>query len=279
MDWRADREADHATTRRGFRALFAHHSSLILPLLACSGTAAIAALFLHLGSEVTEGETRVFDEYVLHGAKAARSARPWITEVMRDLSGIGGTVTLLLVTIAACGYLALTASRRRAIIVALSIAGAEIAVESFKAIFERARPDAHLAAFAVTGLSFPPVIQACRPSSFSHWAPSSRMGTFVCCSAGTSWASPLPQPRWSASVELPWVCTGPPTYWAVGLSAPHGRRPHCCLWPGLNRRAEHDCEPSTAWICRPWPVIRGEVCHARLAAPELRETHPQARAG
>lgn len=155
MDWRADRKADRATERRGFRALFVQHFSLILPLLACGGTAAIAVLFLHLGSEVAEGETRVFDEYILNGAKAARGANPWIAEVMRDLSGMGSTVTLLLVTIAACGYLALTGYRRRAIIVALSIVGAEIAVEALKAAFERTRPDVHLAEFAVTGLSFP----------------------------------------------------------------------------------------------------------------------------
>jgi len=99
MDWRTDRAAGHGTERRGYRALFARHSSLILPLLACGGVCAIAALFRHLGSEVTEGETRVFDEYILNGAKAARSAHPWIVEVMRDLSGTGSTVTLLLLTI------------------------------------------------------------------------------------------------------------------------------------------------------------------------------------
>ena len=155
MDWRAHREADRATEWRGFHAVVVQHSSLLFPLLACGGIGAIAALFLHLGSEVAEGETRVFDEYVLYGAKAARSAHPWITEVMRDLSGIGGTVTLLLATIASCGYLALTASRTRAMTVALSIVGAEIAVESFKAVFDRSRPDAPLAEFSVTGLSFP----------------------------------------------------------------------------------------------------------------------------
>jgi len=155
MDWRADRKADRATERRGFRALFVQHFSLILPLLACGGTGAIAVLFLHLGSEVAEGETRVFDEYILNGAKAARGANPWIAEVMRDLSGMGSTVTLLLVTIAACGHLALMGYRRRAIIVALSIVGAEIAVEALKAAFERTRPDVHLAEFAVRGLSFP----------------------------------------------------------------------------------------------------------------------------
>jgi undecaprenyl-diphosphatase len=123
--------------------------------LACGGTGAVAALFLHIGSEVAEGETRSFDDYILYGAKAARNAHPWITEMMRDLSGVGGTVTLLLVTVAACGYLALVVSRRRATIVALSIAGSEAAVEVFKWAFERARPDVPQAEFAVRGLSFP----------------------------------------------------------------------------------------------------------------------------
>jgi len=155
MSCREDGKMENVPDRRNVHAPPGRYLPLVITLLAWGGAGAIAALFLHLGSEVAEGETRIFDEYVLHSARAMRSAHPWITEVMRDLSGIGSTVTLLLVTIAACGYLALAGSCRRAMIMAVSIAAAEIAVELFKAAYGRDRPAVNLAEFAVTGLSFP----------------------------------------------------------------------------------------------------------------------------
>ena len=85
------------------------HSWLLALLLASCGVLAML-LFLHLGSEATEGETQRFDYYMLRSGQALRTSHPWITEVMRDLSGLGSTVALSLFTVAACGYIALTVS-------------------------------------------------------------------------------------------------------------------------------------------------------------------------
>ena len=128
---------------------------LVLPLVAWSVASMLAWAFLHLGAEVTEGETRSFDTYFLHAAQGLRAAHPWLAEVMRDLSGLGSTVSLALLTLGACGYLALTSARMTAAIVAMSIGTAAASVELLKASFGRLRPDASFAQFAASGLSFP----------------------------------------------------------------------------------------------------------------------------
>jgi undecaprenyl-diphosphatase len=124
-------------------------------MLAWFAASLLALLFLHLGSEVREGETRAFDSYFLQAARSLRAAQPWVAEVMRDLSGLGSTVTLALLTLCACGYLMLTSERVTAVLVALSVGSAAAGVELLKAAFGRLRPDAAFAEFAATGLSFP----------------------------------------------------------------------------------------------------------------------------
>lgn len=128
---------------------------LAFPLLAGLGVSLLGLLFLHLGSEVAEGETRAFDSYFLHGAQSLRAAYPWLADVMRDLSGVGSTVSLTLLTLGSSGYLALARSRAEAAIVALSVGSAAMTVQLLKSGFGRARPDAAYSQFAASGLSFP----------------------------------------------------------------------------------------------------------------------------
>jgi len=127
-----------------------------LPMaLLAGGALLMGALFLHLGSEIAEGETRRFDVFVLDAGRALRVAHPWIADVMRDLSGLGSSVTLALVTLAACGYLAVTRSWATAAIVAAAAVSGAVAVALFKAGFARARPDSQLAQIVVDGASYP----------------------------------------------------------------------------------------------------------------------------
>jgi undecaprenyl-diphosphatase len=134
---------------------FGRYRSLIIPLVAGSVACLLVVLFLHLGSEVNEGETRRFDNYVLHGAQALRAARPWLADMMRDLSGLGSTVVLALLTVGACGYLALTSAWSTSVIVALSVSSGAAAVELLKSAFGRLRPQSAFAQFVAPGLSFP----------------------------------------------------------------------------------------------------------------------------
>ncbi len=111
--------------------------------------------FAHLASEVLEGDTHAFDLAVLQAAQALRAAHPWLTEIMRDLSGLGSTVVLTLFTLATVGYLALVASWRSATVVAVSVVSGSLLVSAMKAAVGRLRPDGAAAALVVPGLSFP----------------------------------------------------------------------------------------------------------------------------
>lgn len=115
----------------------------------------LASAFALLASEVLEGETHAFDLWVLHQAQATRAAHPWVTEVMRDLSGLGSTVSLSLITMATVGYLALALSHRSAVVVAVSVVSGSLLMTLLKSTIGRLRPDAQFAAVLAPGLSFP----------------------------------------------------------------------------------------------------------------------------
>jgi undecaprenyl-diphosphatase len=127
----------------------------LTPLLIVFAVATLALLFIVLASEVREGDTRFFDMQVLLRAQALRAEYPWLAELMRDLSGLGSTVVLTLVTVATVGYLALVSQRTTAILVASSVISGTILVSVFKAAFGRIRPDLVYAELAASGLSFP----------------------------------------------------------------------------------------------------------------------------
>lgn len=115
----------------------------------------LSIAFLALGSEVMEGETAPFDVLVLTTAQAWRAANPWITEVMRDLSGVGSTTVLTLITVATTAYLASFRSLRLAVALAGAVCGAALVMRLAKHTIGRLRPDLGLAEFAVSGYSFP----------------------------------------------------------------------------------------------------------------------------
>ena len=131
------------------------HRTVSHPILVGPAAVLLATLFILLASEVTEGDTRAFDTHILHAAQALRIEEPWIADAMRDLSGLGSTVVLTVITIATCGYLALTGARVLSGLLAMSVVSAALLVSLLKALFGRHRPDAAFADFLASGLSFP----------------------------------------------------------------------------------------------------------------------------
>ena len=115
----------------------------------------LLAGFLSLGSEMLEGDTRALDQAVLHAMKDLRGHHPWLVEVMRDLSGVGSTVVLTLVTVVTVAYLSMFTAMRFAMLVAASVISGSLLMTLLKGLFGRLRPDAAYADAAVTGLSFP----------------------------------------------------------------------------------------------------------------------------
>jgi undecaprenyl-diphosphatase len=78
-----------------------------------------------------------------------------MSAVMRDLSGVGSTIVLTLVTVGACGYLAITRAWRTALVMAISVLSAAGTVQVLKSAFARPRPWPAWSEYAATGLSFP----------------------------------------------------------------------------------------------------------------------------
>ncbi|MDM0035769.1 phosphatase PAP2 family protein [Variovorax sp. J22P271] len=111
--------------------------------------------FVRVASEVIEGDTHGIDTTLLREAKLLRDAHPVFAHVMRDLSGLGSTTVLSFFTAATAGYLLLVSARVHAlVVVAAALSGAAL-ISLLKPAFGRMRPDAALADFTASGLSFP----------------------------------------------------------------------------------------------------------------------------
>jgi undecaprenyl-diphosphatase len=123
---------------------------------------AAAALlgFVALVDEVLEGGTRAFDETILRAlrnpANLADPLGPWWVELMfRDLTALGGTTVLTLITAIVIGYLLIDRKRAAALLVLVSVGGGTVLSNLLKTLFGRPRPElvAHLV--EVRTLSFP----------------------------------------------------------------------------------------------------------------------------
>jgi undecaprenyl-diphosphatase len=116
--------------------------------------------FIRLTGEVVDGETLGFDQQLLlmlrNPADLADPLGPqWLEVIVRDLTALGGAVTLGMLTIAVCGYFWLQHRHRMALFVVLAMAGGSLFNGLLKGFFERPRPDLVPHATAAAMSSFP----------------------------------------------------------------------------------------------------------------------------
>jgi undecaprenyl-diphosphatase len=102
--------------------------------------------FLAIGEAVSEGDPFSFDRAILllfrNPADVTDPLGPaWLESGMRDITALGGTVVLTIVTLGAVGYLMLAGKRSAALFVVASIIGALVLSFTIKAGIERPRPD------------------------------------------------------------------------------------------------------------------------------------------
>ena len=116
--------------------------------------------FIELADEVVEGETHGVDRRLLLALRNPADPSdpigpPWLEDIGRDLTALGGVAVLTLVTVAVAGYL-LQVGRRRALafVLAATLGGLALST-TLKGAFDRPRPDVvpHLA--HVQTASFP----------------------------------------------------------------------------------------------------------------------------
>jgi len=101
--------------------------------------------FVKLTGEVVDGDTAGFDQQLLLLFRTPTDlADPigpeWLEVIVRDLTALGGAVTLGMLTIAVCGYFWLQHRPRMALFVLFAIGGGSLFNSLLKAFFERPRP-------------------------------------------------------------------------------------------------------------------------------------------
>jgi undecaprenyl-diphosphatase len=129
----------------------------VLALLAVAG--GIWA-FVELADDVQEGETERIDRALLLALRSATDPAdllgpPWLEEVGRDLTALGGIAVLTLLSLAVAAFLLLRGLRGAAALLAASVAGGMLVSQALKSLFERPRPDLVPHAAEVFTASFP----------------------------------------------------------------------------------------------------------------------------
>jgi undecaprenyl-diphosphatase len=128
-------------------------------LLALAGVVAGVWGFALLADEVQEGGTQAFDQRLLlafrYGPTHVPLGPPAVQEAARDITSLGGTAVLTIVTIIAAGFLALDGKRHMALFLCGSVLGGVAAGTILKDVFQRPRPDLVPYSVYVSGASFP----------------------------------------------------------------------------------------------------------------------------
>ncbi|MDF2618429.1 MAG: phosphoesterase PA-phosphatase related protein [Xanthobacteraceae bacterium] len=129
-------------------------------LVALTGAALGLWIFASIADEVVEGETHGFDEAVLLAFRAPGDpADPlgprWLEIMMMDITALGSTTVLALITLMVTGLLVVDRKRSAALFVLAATASGGALSYLLKLGFERPRPDLVAHMVDVSTLSFP----------------------------------------------------------------------------------------------------------------------------
>jgi undecaprenyl-diphosphatase len=116
--------------------------------------------FAELADEVVDGETHAFDRAVMLAMRESHDpdnplGPAWLELIARDITSLGGTIVLGLLTVATIGFMLLRRKWGGAIFVLVSVAGGTLISSGLKSLFDRPRPDLVPHAVEVTSASFP----------------------------------------------------------------------------------------------------------------------------
>ena len=102
-------------------------------------------LFLEIADEVLAGATTSVDEQLLLMLRATSDSSdplgpPWVEDLARDITGVGGAAILTLLTAATAGFLALQRKHHLALYVLAAVASGALLSTLLKMGFDRPRP-------------------------------------------------------------------------------------------------------------------------------------------
>jgi undecaprenyl-diphosphatase len=122
-------------------------------------TAAVLS-FTQIADAIASGAARNFDRRIMLALRdptnpASPLGPPWLEEAARDVTSLGSTAVLALVSVGVIGFLVLSYARAAAVLVATSVGGGSILLNLLKGFFARPRPDIVPHAVPVFTASFP----------------------------------------------------------------------------------------------------------------------------
>lgn len=142
------------------RSLFqSWRSRPLIPVLVLVVLGALGG-FLHMASEIREMETRSFDEALLlamrePGNTADPIGPPWVEEMARDLTALGGFTLLTLVTLTSFGVALFAGRQRLAWFGLASVVAGSFLTGVLKNSYNRPRPELVEHSVRVVNPSFP----------------------------------------------------------------------------------------------------------------------------
>jgi undecaprenyl-diphosphatase len=128
-------------------------------LLIAGGLSAGVGIFAFLGIEISAGKTQAFDRAILLAMRRPDDHAPLgsaaFQQAARDISALGSTTLLWLLTGIVAGFLALDGKKRLALFICGCVATGLLLETTLKDVFDRPRPDIVPEATYVRGTSFP----------------------------------------------------------------------------------------------------------------------------
>jgi undecaprenyl-diphosphatase len=131
--------------------------SILAALVVIAGT---GYGILELASEIGEGETHAFDQAILlafrNPADLADPIGPWwLEQVMKDITSLGSSAVLTLITVVVLGYMLIERKYQAAAFLLMAMIGGTLLSTLMKMGFDRPRPDLVAHGAQVYSASFP----------------------------------------------------------------------------------------------------------------------------
>lgn len=135
---------DQVSRKPGITGWLGRNEPLLLVMFAALSGGIL--LFVYLTGEVLEGSTRGFDEAILlalrqPGDLSTPIGPSWLTHAVKDITSLGGTTVLTIMTVLVTVYLLLDRRRAIAIFVLASVLGGWALSTTLKLGVARPRPD------------------------------------------------------------------------------------------------------------------------------------------
>jgi undecaprenyl-diphosphatase len=116
--------------------------------------------FAMVANVMSTGDTRAFDTAVILALRDGNDRSDpigpeWLESTVRDITSLGSNAVLVIITLGAAGFLAMSGARHAAWLILASVSSGMLLVQFLKDLFARVRPDVATHSLAELTRSFP----------------------------------------------------------------------------------------------------------------------------